>query len=148
MSSKRYKNIEKVTEEMSVSDAMAEIKKQQSAKFDESIDVCIHLNLMKKHTVRDTVVFPHSFGKSKRVLVFAKGKKAEDAKDAGADFIGSEDIVKKIQDGWLDFDVAIATPDMMKDVAKVARILGSRGTHAFPKSQNGYSGCQRSNCFC
>lgn len=106
------------------------------AKFDESIDVAVRLGVDPKQSdqqVRGAVSLPHGLGKPIRVLVFAKGPKEEEAKDAGADFVGSDDIVEKIKGGWLDFDKALATPDMMATVAKVAKILGPRGLMPNPK---------------
>lgn len=106
------------------------------AKFDESIDVSIRLGVDAKQSdqqVRGAVALPHGLGKSVRVIVFAKGPKEAEAKDAGADFVGADDLVQKIQGGWLDFDKAIATPDMMAVVSKVAKILGPRGLMPNPK---------------
>lgn len=133
--SKRYKTIAKPTTSVAFEDAMPILKKNATAKFDESIDVSINLNLEKKHTIRDTVIFPNPFGKTARVLVFAKGKKAEDARSAGADFVGDDDLIEKISGGWIDFDVAIATPDMMRSIAKVAKILGTKGLMPNPKAK-------------
>jgi large subunit ribosomal protein L1 len=106
------------------------------AKFDESIDVSIRLGVDAKQSdqqVRGAVALPHGLGKTVRVIVFAKGPKEAEAKDAGADFVGADDLVQKIQGGWLDFDKAIATPDMMAVVSKVAKILGPRGLMPNPK---------------
>ncbi len=106
------------------------------AKFDESIDVSIRLGVDPKQSdqqVRGAIALPHGLGKSVRVLVFSKGPKEQEAKDAGADFVGSDDLVEKIQGGWLEFDKAIATPDMMKVVSKVAKVLGPRGLMPNPK---------------
>lgn len=106
------------------------------AKFDESIDVAVKLGVDPKQSdqqVRGAVALPHGLGKTVRVLVFAKGPKEEEAKAAGADFVGADDIVAKIQGGWLDFDKALATPDMMATVSKVAKILGPRGLMPNPK---------------
>lgn len=133
--SKRYTAIEKARGEFEPKEAIDTVKKAVSAKFDESIDVAFNLNLLKKHTIRDTVVFPNSFGKQARVLVFAKGQKAEEAKAAGADYVGDDDLIQKIADGWLEFDVAIATPDMMKNIAKIARTLGTKGLMPNPKAR-------------
>ena len=93
------------------------------------------LNVREKHAIRDTVVLPHLFGQEKKILVFAKGEKAEEAKKHGATYVGDADLIKKIKDGWLDFDVAVATPDMMKDVGKLGQILGRRGLMPNPKTQ-------------
>jgi len=106
------------------------------AKFDESIDMAIRLGVNPKHAdqmVRGTVSLPHGIGKTVRVLVFAKGEKEKEAKEAGADFIGAEDLVEKISAGWTDFDKAIATPDMMGTVGKLGKILGPRGLMPNPK---------------
>lgn len=105
------------------------------ARFDASIDFSVKLNLKKSHTVRDTVVLPNQFKGDKRILVFAKGDKAEEARNAGATFVGDEELINKIKGGWLDFDVAVATPDMMKDVGKIGMVLGRRGLMPNPKTQ-------------
>jgi large subunit ribosomal protein L1 len=107
-----------------------------TAKFDESIEVAIRLGVDPKQgdqQVRGAIALPHGLGKKVRVVVFAKGPKEAEAKNAGADFVGAEDLVQKINDGWLDFDKAIATPDMMAVVSKVAKILGPRGLMPNPK---------------
>lgn len=113
-----------------VLDALKKIKELAYAKFDESVDVDINLGIdpsKGEQVVRGSVVLPHSKGKKVRVLVFAKGSAADEAKEAGADFIGDQDLVDKINGGWMDFDHALATPDMMGMVGKVAKILGPRG---------------------
>jgi large subunit ribosomal protein L1 len=107
-----------------------------TAKFDESVDVAVRLGVDPKQSdqqVRGAVDLPHGLGKTVRVIVFAKGPKEEEAKQAGADFVGADDLVAKIQGGWMDFDKAIATPDMMATVSKVAKILGPRGLMPNPK---------------
>ena len=112
------------------------LKETGQAKFDESVDMAIRLGVNPKHSdqmVRGTVALPHGVGKSVRVLVFAKGEKEKEAKDAGADFVGAEDLVEKITGGWTDFDKAIATPDMMGTVGKLGKILGPRGLMPNPK---------------
>ena len=104
--------------------------------FDETVEVAVKLGVDPKQSdqqVRGAVALPHGLGKPVRVLVFAKGPKENEAKEAGADFVGSDDLVEKIQGGWLDFDKAIASPDMMATVAKVAKILGPRGLMPNPK---------------
>ena len=111
------------------------VKELAFAKFDETVELSVKLNLKKSQTVRDTVVLPHQFSGEKRVLVFAKGDKAQEAKDAGAAYVGDTDLVEKIRGGWLDFDVAVATPDMMKDVGRLGPILGRRGLMPNPKTQ-------------
>lgn len=107
------------------------------AKFDETVDVSINLGVDPRKAdqiVRGAIVLPHGTGKTPKILVFAQGDKAKEAQDAGADFVGGEDLVEKISGGWLDFEVCIATPDMMKDVGKVAKILGPRKLMPNPKS--------------
>lgn len=118
-------------------EALELVKKCATAKFDETIEVAFRLGVDPRHAdqqVRGAVVLPGGTGKTVRVLVFAKGDKAKEAEAAGADFVGAEDIVTKIQEGWLDFDVAVATPDMMGVVGKLGRILGPRGLMPNPKT--------------
>ncbi len=120
----------------SLTEAIDLLKSMELAKFDESLDVAVRLGVDPRHAdqmVRGAVVLPHGTGKSVRVLVFAKGEKEMEAKEAGADFVGGDDMAKKITDGWLDFDKAVATPDMMGVVGKLGRILGPRGLMPNPK---------------
>lgn len=105
------------------------------AKFDESLDISVKLNIKKSHSVRDTFVLPHQFAVEKRILVFARDEKAREAEEAGASLVGAEDLVKKIKDGWLDFDICVATPDMMRDVGTLGPILGRRGLMPNPKTR-------------
>jgi large subunit ribosomal protein L1 len=109
----------------------------KAAKFDETVDVAMRLGVdprKSEQMVRGTTVLPHGLGKAVRVLVFAKGEKEKEAQEAGAEFVGSEDLIKKIQEGWLDFDQAVATPDMMGQVSKLGKILGPRGLMPNPKT--------------
>ncbi len=120
----------------SLEDAIRLAVETAKAKFDETIELAVCLGVDPRQAdqnVRGTVVLPHGTGKSVRVLVFAKGEKEREARDAGADFVGGEDIVKQISEGWLDFDKAVATPDMMGLVGRIGRILGPRGLMPNPK---------------
>jgi large subunit ribosomal protein L1 len=117
-----------------VNAAMELLKSLAAAKFDETVDVSVKLNLKKSQSVRDTVVLPHQFRGEKRVLVFCKPEKEKEAQDAGAAYTGSGDLIEKIKGGWLDFDVAVATPDMMKDVGKLGMVLGRKGLMPNPKT--------------
>lgn len=122
---------EKVSDaELSAEQAMAKVKDLAHAKFDESVDLHINLGIdpaKGEHSVRGSLVLPHSLGKAPRVIVFAKNEYADAAKKAGADLIGTDDLIEKIQGGWLDFDYAVSTPDLMGMVGKLAKILGPRG---------------------
>jgi|SRR3954464_7233762 len=120
----------------SVDEACALVGKTASKKFDETVDVAIRLGVDPKHAdqmVRGAVVLPHGIGKTMRIAVFAKGDKAREAQEAGADTVGAEDLAAKVQEGWLDFDVAIATPDMMGVVGRLGKVLGPRGLMPNPK---------------
>lgn len=122
--------------DMPLRDAVEAMKGASFVKFNESVDIVISLGVDPKKSdqmVRGTVVLPHGLGKSVRVLVFAKGEKEREALDAGADHVGAEDLVEKIQKGWLDFDKAVATPDVMGLVGKIGKILGPRGLMPNPK---------------
>ncbi len=124
------------TKKYSFQDGINLITQIAPAKFDESVDVAVRLGVDPKQSdqqVRGAIALPHGLGKTVRVVVFAKGPKENDAKAAGADFVGAEDLVEKINGGWLDFDKCIATPDMMATVSKVAKVLGPRGLMPNPK---------------
>jgi len=113
------------------------LKKVHFVKFDETVELVVNLGVDPKHSdqvVRGTVVLPHGLGKSKRVLVLAGGDKVKEAEEAGADFVGGEDMVQKIQEGWTDFDAVIATPDMMKSAGRLGKVLGPRGLMPNPKT--------------
>lgn len=118
-------------------EALELVKKVAPARFDETVEVAVRLGVDPRHAdqqVRGAVVLPHGTGKTRKVLVFARGEKAREAEDAGADYVGAEDLVAKIQEGWLDFDVAIASPDVMPVVGKIGRILGPKGLMPNPKT--------------
>ena len=120
-----------------VSEAIELAKKTATAKFDETVEVAFRLGVDPRQSdqqIRGAVVLPHGTGKSQTVLVFAKGEKAKEAEEAGADFVGAEDMVAKIQGGWFGFDVAVATPDMMGVVGKIGRLLGPKGLMPNPKT--------------
>src|SRR5207247_4391698 len=112
------------------------LKEAKTAKFDESVEVHIRTGLNVRHAdeqLRGTIALPHGLGKDVKIAVFAQGDKAREAEEAGADVVGADDLAKKIEDGWTDFDVAIATPDMMPVVGKLGRILGPQGKMPNPK---------------
>ena len=120
-----------------LSDAAELIKKTHHTKFNETVELAINLGVDPKHSdqvVRGTVVLPQGLGKSVRVLVIAGGEKVREAQDAGADFVGGEDMVTKIMGGWTDYDAVIATPDMMKSAGKLGKVLGPRGLMPNPKT--------------
>jgi large subunit ribosomal protein L1 len=110
------------------------VKTLKYAKFDEAVDVSVKLHIKKSQSVRDTVVLPNQFWAEKKILVFCKAEKEKEAQEAGAAYIGAEDMIEKVKGGWLDFDVAVATPDMMKDVGKLGMILGRKGLMPNPKT--------------
>lgn len=124
------------TKEYTLEEAIDFLKENSFAKFDETVEMAINLGVDPRKSdqvVRGTVVLPHGTGKQVKVLVFAKGEKEKEAAEAGADYVGAEDLIEKIQQGWLDFDVAIATPDMMGQIGKLGKILGPRGLMPNPK---------------
>jgi large subunit ribosomal protein L1 len=122
--------------EYTVEEAAALIKEMPGAKFDESVDLSFRLGVDPKHAdqmVRGAVVLPHGIGKTVRVAVFAKGEKEKEAREAGADVVGAEDLVERIQGGWMEFDTTIATPDLMGQVGRLGKVLGPRGLMPNPK---------------
>ena len=142
--SKRGKNYVKAREikgaevkEYSVEEAVGLIKKAQYAKFDESVDLSIRLGVNPKYSdqmVRGTVVLPHGTGKTKKICVIAAGEKIKEAEEAGADYAGGDELIEKIAGGWIDFDIVIAAPDVMRGVGKLGRILGTKGLMPNPKA--------------
>lgn len=139
--SKRTKTVSTLidkTKAYALKEAIALLKKAPKLKFDETVEVAVKLNVDPKQaasaSIRGTIALPHGTGKKVRVIVFCKGEEEKKAKEAGADAVGAEDLAAKIQGGWLDFDVAIATPDMMKEIAKLGKVLGPRGLMPNPKS--------------
>lgn len=138
--SKRYRELEKLVEpgkQYSLEEAVHLAKETAKAGFDETVEIAVRLGIDPRHAdqmVRGTVSLPHGTGRSVRVLVLTKGPKQKEAEDAGADYVGFEEYIQKIQEGWLDFDVVIATPDVMGQVGKLGRILGPRGLMPNPKS--------------
>ncbi len=137
--SKKMKTAEEkfdVSKEYSLDDAIGKIKEMAFAKFDETVDLAFNLGVDPRKSdqmVRGTVVLPHGMGKAVRVVVFAKGEKEAEAREAGADVVGAEDLVEKIQKGWLEFDKAVATPDVMGLVGRLGKVLGPRGLMPNPK---------------
>jgi large subunit ribosomal protein L1 len=120
-----------------LSEAAELLKKAHHTKFNETVELAINLGVDPKHSdqvVRGTVILPHGLGKSVRVLVIASGEKVREAQDAGADFVGGDDMVQKIIEGWTDYDAVIATPDMMKSAGKLGKVLGPRGLMPNPKT--------------
>ena len=134
---KKYKEAAKKFDAAKIFDlkeACELVKSLSFVKFDETVDLSIKLNLKKSQSVRDTVVLPHQFRGEKRILVFCPPEREKEAQEAGAAFTGSTDLVDKIKGGWLDFDIAVATPDMMKDVGKLGMVLVRRGLMPNPKT--------------
>ena len=136
---KKMENVRKLVEPRpyKLADAAELIKKTHHTKFNETVELAINLGVDPKHSdqvVRGTVVLPNGLGKSVRVLVIAGGEKVREAQDAGADFVGGDDMVQKIMEGWTDYDAVIATPDMMKSAGKLGKVLGPRGLMPNPKT--------------
>ncbi|MEM6794562.1 MAG: 50S ribosomal protein L1 [Acidobacteriota bacterium] len=139
---RKTKNLTKMRERVEdrpydIDEAISLLKEVSYVKFDETVEIALNLGVDPKHAdqmVRGTVVLPHGTGKTVRILVFAGGEKMKEAEDAGADHVGNDDLAKKIQDGWLDFDAVISTPDMMRVVGRLGRVLGPRGLMPNPKS--------------
>jgi len=140
MPGKKYQEAAKLIDKEAVyepAQAIDLVKQTAKAKFDETVEVAVRLGVdprKQDQAVRGVVVLPHGTGKTKRVLVFAKGDKAREAEAAGADFVGDADMINRIQQGWFDFDVCVATPDMMSEVGKLGRILGGKGLMPNPKA--------------
>jgi large subunit ribosomal protein L1 len=140
MAGKKYtkaKEIAGTEPSQSLEDAVSRVKKSAYAKFDETVELAMRLGVNPKHAdqmVRGTVVLPHGLGVSRKVLVIASGEKLKEAQDAGADLVGGEDMVDQIQKGFMDFDAVVATPDMMRSVGKLGKVLGPRGLMPNPKT--------------
>lgn len=137
---KRYaadRKAHKLKEQVPLSEAVSRVKSFKAAKFDQTVELCIHLGIDAKQAdqmIRGSLSLPHGIGKSKRVIAFCPSDKVDEAKSAGAIEAGGEELVKKIEDGWLDFDVAVASPDMMRVVSKLGKALGPKGLMPSPKS--------------
>ena len=138
--SKRYREAAKLVDKNKtylLKEAIKVLKSFPKTKFDESVELAFHLGIDTKksdHMVRGTVVLPHGTGKKVRVAVFCRGEAEKDAKEAGADYIGAQDLIDKVSGGWMDFDSVVATPDMMRDLSKLGKILGPRGLMPSPKT--------------
>jgi len=137
-SSKRQKAIEELVDkkkEYELKEAVSLLKNSPKTNFDQTVEIAFKLNLeQSSNPIRGTVSLPHGTGKKTRVAVFCKGDFEKQATEAGADFVGSDELIKKVSEGWLDFDVAVSTPDMMKELARLGKVLGPRGLMPNPKS--------------
>lgn len=137
---KRYQEVAKLVDSSKVyeiSEAVELLKEVANAKFDETVEIAFRLGINTKKSdeqIRGALVLPHGTGKTQTVLVFAKGEKAQEAEEAGADYVGASELVEKVNEGWLDFDVVVATPDMMAEVGKLGRILGPKGLMPNPRT--------------
>lgn len=118
-----------------VEEGLRLLKGLPPAKFDETVEIAVRVTLRGNQTVRDTMVLPHSFEQEQRILVFAEGDKAREAEEAGATYVGGQELIDRIKDGWLEFDVTVATPDMMRNVGRLGPILGRRGLMPNPKTR-------------
>src|SRR5882724_1811681 len=137
--SKRFRNLAEKRKEdpVPITDAVNVLKGYAGTKFDQSVEIAIRLGVDQAQAdqiVRGSIVLPHGIGKSQRVLVFAKGPKADEAREAGAEYVGEEELANKVKDGWTDFDVCIAAPDMMKLVGPLGKVLGPRGLMPSPRA--------------
>jgi large subunit ribosomal protein L1 len=137
--SKRFRSLAEKRKEdpVALSDAVKTLKSYEGTKFDQSVEIAIRLGIdytQAEQLVRGSIVLPHGTGKSQRVLVFAKGAKADEAKEAGAEYVGEDELANKVKDGWTDFDVCIAAPDMMKLVGPLGKVLGPRGLMPSPRA--------------
>jgi len=138
--SRRLRDSDKSVDEKtlySLKEGVKILKQVPPAKFDETVELSFKLGVDSKHAdqvVRGSVLLPHGLGKTKKVLVFAKGEEAKKAEEAGADYVGDQDYISQIQKGWTDFDVVVSTPSMMKDIAKLGKILGTKGLMPSPKN--------------
>lgn len=133
----KARELKEKKKEYSLEEAASLLKQSSYAKFDESVDMAIRLGVNPKHSdqmVRGTVILPHGTGKTKKICVIASGEKIKEAEESGADYAGGEELIGKISSGWIDFDVVIATPDVMRGVGKLGRILGAKGLMPNPKS--------------
>jgi large subunit ribosomal protein L1 len=137
--SKRFRALaeKRKDDAMPIADAVKTLKGYEGTKFDQSVEIAIRLGIdhtQAEQSIRGSIVLPHGIGKQQRVLVFAKGAKAEEAKAAGAEYVGEDELANKVKDGWTDFDVCIAAPDMMKLVGPLGKVLGPRGLMPSPRA--------------